>query len=66
MGLAGAAQRVEFRNMVLRRPVFALAALPFALAIPDVRSAALGAVEWMRTGFVVLFVDAANFVSGCF
>ena len=52
--------------MVLRLPMLALAVLAAALAVPAVRGSALAAAAWVRDGFVVVFVDAANFVSGCF
>lgn len=52
--------------MVLRLPLFVLAVLTVAVTVPDVRSGLIAAAEWMRDGFIVVFVDAANFVGGCF
>jgi len=53
----------------MRRRVTLLAgfgALALAVLVPEVRAAGLDLADSVHSAFVVVFVDAANFVAGCF
>ena len=52
--------------MTLRLPLLALALLAAVIAFEDTRAAALAAAGWIVDGFLFVFVDAANYISGCF
>jgi|GEM_PF-4119267 len=43
-----------------------IAALGLAVLVPEVRAAGLDLADTVHNAFVVVFVDAANFVAGCF
>jgi len=43
-----------------------LGALALAILVPDIRAAGLDIADRTHNAFVVVFVDAANFIAGCF